>query len=117
MFRQVIALLLLAIPISAVAEDCSDAERSSYLDAVRRDVHDSWRIPYDSEAITCTVLIKQNFRGEVEYVGIGKCSEDRTVLLSVVNAGYRASPMPLPDNRACFTRDLIITLTYKPVGG
>jgi hypothetical protein len=117
MLRRIFLVLLLAVPISVVAENCSDTERSTYLDAVRRDVHDSWRVPYESKAITCTLLIKQNFRGEVEYVGIGKCSEDRTVLLSVVNAGYRASPMPLPDNRACFTRDLIVTLTYKPIGG
>jgi hypothetical protein len=117
MLRRILSIFLLAIPVSVAAEDCSDAERSAYLDAVRAEVYDSWRVPYESKAISCTLLIKQNFRGEVEYVGIGKCGDDRNVLLSVVNAGYRASPMPLPGNRACFTRDLIITLTYKPIGG
>lgn len=107
--------LVLALPSGAA--DCSDAERKAYLDEVRRDIQASWKLPYEHKAISCTMLIKQDFRGEVEHVGIGRCGNEKSLLLSVVNAGYRASPMPLPENDACFTRDLIVTLTFKPVAG
>ena len=117
MLRLLFLFLLLVLSSSAIAADCSDAERAAYLDAVRRDIRASWKVPYEDASISCTVLIKQDFRGEVENVGLGRCGDDRAILISVINAGYRASPMPLPENRACFSRDVIVTLTYTPLTG
>ena len=67
-------------------------------------------MPDTIERVVCTVLIKQDFRGEVEQVGIANCGDDPIVHRSIVNAGYRASPMPLPENPACFRRDIIVQL-------
>lgn len=115
--RLVFALFVAMLPGAAAANECTAAEREEYLQEVRNDIIDSWRVPDRSIAFSCTILIKQDFRGEVEHVGIGKCGNDATAQRSVVNAGYRASPMPLPKNRACFSRDLIVTVTITPVGG
>lgn len=115
--RFVLVLLAVALPVAAVAGECTAAEREAYLVEVRDDIIASWRVSGMYKPFSCTVLIKQNFRGEVERVGIGKCGDDASAHRSVINAGYRASPMPLPDNRACFSRDLIVTLKFTPIGG
>ena len=106
-------LLLLAAAAPAEEQECSSAELDVYLQMVRAQIYEFWTLPYKNRTIACTVLIKQNFRGEVLYVGIAKCTDDKLIHKSVINAAYEASPVPLPKNKACFENDLIVRIERK----
>ena len=108
-------LFLLSSVATAQVEErqCSAADLDAYLRAIRAEIYEVWQPPYKHQSIGCTVLIKQNFRGEVLYVAIAKCTDDRLIHKSVIDAGYDASPIPLPANKACFENDLIVRIEYK----
>ena len=117
---------MVALPVFAgmlqlqpvVAESsCSAAERDAYFDAIEARIFDNWRIPHANRNLSCKVLIKQDFRGEVRDVGIALCGEDPAVHRSVMNAAYRASPMPLPANKSCFARSVIVTIESRTQQG
>ena len=101
----------------AVARDetreCTAADFEIYLSEIRTKLYEKWKVPYRDTSIQCTVLIKQNFRGEVMDVGIAKCTDDAQIHKSVINAAYEASPMPLPAVRSCFKRDIIIKIESR----
>jgi hypothetical protein len=102
----------------AVADTgCSEAERDAYFDAIEARIYENWRIPHANRTLSCKVLIKQDFRGEVRDVGIALCGEDPAVHRSVMNAVYRASPMPLPANKSCFARSVIVTIESRTQQG
>jgi hypothetical protein len=108
-----VAIALLS-PLPASAETaCTKAERAAYFDSIERAIYANWRVPYENENLSCKVLVKQDFRGEVRDVGIAMCGDDMTVRRSIINATYRASPMPLPDNRTCFAESVIVTIESR----
>ena len=113
--RMTAILVLLSSPVYAEesAEECSSVNRQSYLESARSKFYEHWQPPDYVTNISCTVLIKQNFRGEVLYVGIAKCTDDPQVHKSVINAGYEASPMPPPAVKACFRRDIIFSIESR----
>jgi len=118
MFRQItIVLGVLLAGWQAVAveigDNCSDEEDETYVRTITQAVHAAWAPPYKDRAISCTVLLRQNFRGEVLNVGIANCGDDPRVHKSVIEAGYNASPIPLPANKACFRRDIIIRIETR----
>jgi len=109
-------MVLLLLSHSAAAQtvaECTTAEREEYFDSIERKIHESWRVPYDNRAISCKVLIKQDWRGEVRDVGIAMCGADPTVQRSIINAAYRASPMPMPGNKTCFAESVIVTIELR----
>jgi hypothetical protein len=109
------AASLLGISVSAndgVATCDADAQ-ARYLESVRDAILSNWSVPYADENIACTVLIQQNWRGEVLHVGIAACGDDPRVHKSVVDAAYLSSPIPLPKNAACFTRDVIVRVESR----
>lgn len=106
-------LTVSAAPVSAQDGVCTTQERDDYYQAVLRAVTAAWRVPYEDRSLACTVLIKQNFRGEVLDIGIARCGDDPRVHKSVVDAGYLASPIPLPVNKACFSRDIILRIESR----
>lgn len=110
-------LLLLASQACAqwFAGECDAKERELYEGAVRDAVIANWKVPYDDRYITCTVLLSLNWRGEVLNVGIANCGDDSRVHRSVVDAGYSASPLPMPDERACFERSVIVKIESRPL--
>ena len=113
-------LALAGVPRSQVviAETaCSEAERDAYFDAIEASIYENWRIPHANRNLSCKVLIKQDFRGEVRDVGIALCGEDPAVHRSVMNAAYRASPMPMPANKSCFARSVIVTIESRTQQG
>ncbi len=117
MKRYLPILLVLLLSLQAVSEEdvpvCSSIERDDYYDSIESRIYENWRIPYKARNIDCTILIKQDWRGEVRDVGIAHCSDDIFIHRSVVNATYRASPMPLPDNKACFTDTVIVRIQSR----
>jgi hypothetical protein len=117
MNRAILAWLGTLLLSQFVAADtlpsCSKSEREAYFDSIERKIHESWRVPYRNRGISCKVLIKQDWRGEVRDVGIANCGTDRVVQRSIINAAYRASPMPMPDNKLCFTESVIVTIEIR----
>ena len=92
---------------------CTAADREAYLSEIRTRLYEFWQVPYTNRTLQCTVLIKQNFRGEVMDVGIANCSEDPQIHKSVIDAAYEASPMPRPAVKACFKRDVIVEIESR----
>ena len=105
------------LPWAALAQDeprkCTSPEWEHYLDSVRSRFYEFWQPPAYAPNITCRVLVKQNFRGEVLYVGIAKCTNDKEVHKSVTDAAYEMSPLPLPANKDCFRRDVIVEVESR----
>ena len=96
---------------------CSEVERDAYFDAIERLIYEQWRVPYPNRNLSCKVLVNQDFRGEVRDVGIAFCGDDPVVHRSVMNAAYRASPIPLPANKHCFARSVIVTIESRTQQG
>ncbi len=110
-------LILVSVPAEPQQSACTDIEREAYLHEISQAVTAAWKVPIRHRSISCRVLLKQNFRGEVLDVGIARCGKDPVVRKSVVDAAYRASPVPLPANDACFDRDIIIDIHARAQGG
>ena len=117
MQRNLLILFFLLSSLQAVSEEqvpgCSSIERDDYFDSIERKIYENWKVPYRDRKVDCTILIKQDWRGEVRDVGIARCSDDVFIHRSVVNAAYQASPMPLPDNKACFTNTVIVRIESR----
>lgn len=119
MIRRVGYLLLGLLLLSSVAtaqdepRECSATDLEAYLSEIRSKLYENWLVPYGDTTIRCTVLIKQNFRGEVMDVGIAKCTDDPQIRKSVVDAAYEASPIPLPKVKSCFRRDIIVKIESR----
>lgn len=121
--RQMLLIFLL-LPTAGIAfsvfderRPCSAAEREAYDEQLRQQLYSSWNVPRANQSYSCSLIIAQNFRGEVLNVGVEKCSEENLAIRkSVEDAAYRASPLPLPENRACFSRTLKIWLTHRAQG-
>ena len=113
----IVVVSLLASPASAqwFLSKCSAEEKIQYQESVHDAVIASWKLPYDDRYITCTVLLSLNWRGEVLNVGIAKCGTDARIHRSVVDAGYGASPLPMPEDRACRERSVIVVLEFRPL--
>ena len=111
-------LSLLASPASAqwFFSECDAEELALYEESVHDAVIANWKVPYEDTHITCTVLLSLNWRGEVVNVGIANCGDDARVHRSVVDAGYSASPLPMPEDRACLERNIIVKIEFRPLG-
>jgi hypothetical protein len=107
------ALLLSQAVVADTLPSCTNSEREAYFDSIERKIYENWRVPYRNRSMSCKVLIKQDWRGEVRDVGIALCGEDPTVQRSIINAAYRASPMPMPDNKLCFNESVIVTIEIR----
>lgn len=86
----------------------------SYVDAIRQDVQRSWRKPPGTTPdMECTVRVNQIPGGEVVDAKIVSCStNDENFKRSVVNAVYKASPLPKPADAAIFQR--VLEFKFNP---
>lgn len=120
--RYTIPFVILFLSLTpALAQDddqyreCSAYERGAYLQSLHSKLISNWRVPIGVHSVTCTVLIAQNFRGEVLDAGVEDCSsQDAKLIKSIKDATYRSSPLPMPENRACFERKVRVRLVRKP---
>ena len=98
----------------APVEPCSQDAWDEYFAEVQNHVIGNWRPPFSYRAISCVILIRQDFRSEVEHVEILTCDEDEKVFKSAENAAYLSSPLPRPKNRACFSKQMTVRLYFIP---
>ena len=119
MFKRAALVLFLILLVASVStaqitpRGCNQVEKEEYLADIRSKLYENWRVPYRHKTVSCIVLIKQDFRGEVVDVGIAKCSDDPQIHKSVVDAAYRTSPLPRPKNKACFDRNIILKIESR----
>jgi colicin import membrane protein len=92
----------------------ASGEMSRYIALIVQKVERNWIQPATAQAIglQCEVLVQQLPNGDVVDVRTQTCNADASVQRSIENAVLRASPLPLPENRALFERSLIFT--FKP---
>ena len=88
---------------------CPENDRQAYLETLGAAIVARWRVPGHYRNIDCTVRIAQSFRGEVLNATVEDCTDPELVKL-IVDATYRASPLPSPANAACHQREIDVRL-------
>jgi colicin import membrane protein len=103
---------------SLEAEERVDAARasgamSSWVSQITARIQRAWiRPPSARPGIECTLFVTQVPGGEVTDVKLGTCNGDDAVKQSILDAAYRASPLPAPSDPALFERSLEVT--FRP---
>jgi len=86
-----------------------DEYRALLVQAIER----NWIRPPSARAgLACTLYVNQATGGTVIDVKLGPCNGDDAVRESIVNAVYRASPLPAPGDPRAFERRLEIV--FRP---
>ena len=66
-------------------------------------INRKWAVPRNSNrSLAATVQVRINTAGAVRFAGIGASSGDQAYDTSIVQAIYRASPLPLPRDARVF---------------
>jgi colicin import membrane protein len=100
------------------AEERLDAARASgamstWAAQIQARIQGAWIRPPSARAgLECTLYVTQVPGGEVTNVRLGSCNGDDAVKQSIVDAAYRASPLPAPSDPSLFERNL--DLTFRP---
>ena len=103
---------------SLAAEERLDAARNngalaSWEAQIQARIQRAWLRPPSAHAgIDCTLYVTQVPGGEVTNVKLGTCNGDDAVKQSILDAAYRASPLPPPPDPALFERNL--ELYFRP---
>ena len=111
------ALLILPGVLLAAGEPvatCSQEEWDEYFIAVQNHVISHWEPPIEYRRISCTILLRLDFRSEVAHVEIIDCNDDEEIRKSAENAAYVASPLPKPRNKACLSKQMTVQLVFTP---
>jgi colicin import membrane protein len=88
-------------------------EMSLYLARIQQQVERNWDQPASAKpGLECEVAVVQLPNGDVISVRTISCNGDDTVKRSIEAAVRRASPLPLPENRVLFDRNL--SFTFRP---
>jgi colicin import membrane protein len=103
---------------SIEAEERLDAARasgamSSWAAQIQARIQRAWIRPPSARAgIDCTLYVTQVPGGEIVNVRLGTCNGDDAVKQSILDAAYRASPLPAPSDPALFERNLEVN--FRP---
>ena len=105
----VLALCGLATPGAGRADDALEAR---YRMALHQAVQSQWRKPDIAGDVRCRVLVRQLPGGDVVSVEpVLECGFDASARQSLLEAVYRASPLPYAGFERVFERQLVITFT------
>jgi colicin import membrane protein len=100
------------------AEERLDAARASgamstWAAQIQARIQRAWIRPPSARAgLDCTLYVTQVPGGEVVNVRLGSCNGDDAVKQSILDAAYRASPLPAPSDPSLFERNLEVT--FRP---
>ena len=96
-----------------LAAAAASGELSRYIALIQQKVERNWVPPPGAKSgINCEVAVSQLPNGDVVDARTVSCNGDAAVQRSIENAVRRSSPLPLPDNRALFERNL--RFVFKP---
>lgn len=103
--------------LAAEEEEGAAVARAGVIDEYRallaQTIERNWIRPPSARAgLECTLFVTQAPGGTVVDVQLGACNGDQSVRESIVNAVYRASPLPAPRDPRAFERKLQIV--FKP---
>ena len=104
---------------SIAAEERLDAARasgalSSWAAQIQARIQRAWIRPPSARAgIDCTLYVTQVPGGEIVNVRLGTCNGDDAVKQSILDAAYRASPLPAPSDPNLFERNLEVN--FRPI--
>ncbi len=88
-----------------------------YMALIQQKVERNWiRPPGSARGLVCTVQVRLMPGGGVVRATIGRSSGDDLYDRSVVNAVYKASPLPLPADAALFDRFRELEFLFNPEG-
>jgi hypothetical protein len=109
-------LVLSGAPLAAEESSatCSQEEWDEYFITVQNHVISHWDPPMKYRPISCTILLRLDFRSEVAHVEIIDCNDDEEIRKSAENAAYGASPLPKPRNKACLSKQMTVRLVFTP---
>ena len=97
----------------ALLQAQASGEMSRYIALIQQKVERNWTPPGNvREGLECEVVVQQLPNGDVIDARTVSCNGDANVQRTIENAVRRASPLPLPENRALFDRNL--RFTFKP---
>lgn len=101
----------------AAEEDLYAAQQSGEMDVyialIQQKVERNWVPPASAQTgLECEIAVVQLPDGSVQDARIVRCNGDAAVQRSIEAAVFRASPLPLPDNRSLFERNL--RFIFKP---
>ncbi len=110
---------LLIVPSLMFAADdrsttCSQTDWNEHFATINGHVRSNWHPPIEYRPISCTILLRLDFRSEVAHVEILSCDDDEAIRKSAEDAGYVSSPLPKPRNRACFSKQMTVRLKFTP---
>jgi colicin import membrane protein len=92
---------------AARMEAMNSTEMAAYQFALQQKVLRNWARPASAQAgLDCLVQVRQSATGEVISARVVSCNGDAAVERSIEAAVYKASPLPLPDNRLLFDPNL-----------
>jgi colicin import membrane protein len=100
------------------AEERLDAARangalSTWNAQITARITHAWiRPPSARPGLECTLSLTQVPGGEIVNVKLGACNGDDAVKQSILDAAYRASPLPPPPDPSLFERNLEVT--FRP---
>jgi colicin import membrane protein len=100
------------------AEERLDAARangalSTWNAQIQARITRAWiRPPSARPGLECTLYLTQVPGGEIVNVKLGACNGDDAVKQSILDAAYRASPLPAPPDPSLFERSLEVT--FRP---
>jgi colicin import membrane protein len=85
----------------------NSTEMAAYQFALQQKVLRNWARPASAQAgLDCLVQVRQSATGEVMSARVMTCNGDAAVKRSIEAAVYKASPLPLPENRLLFDPNL-----------
>jgi colicin import membrane protein len=97
----------------ALQEAQASGELEIYKYRIQKKVELNWLKPASAKAgLVATVQVRQLPNGDVIDVQTIECNCDDIVKRSIENAVRQASPLPIPDNRILFDRNLLFF--FKP---
>jgi colicin import membrane protein len=85
----------------------SSGEMNRYIALIKQKVERNWLKPASAKlGLECEVAVVQLPNGDVVGVDTVRCNGDDAVKRSIESAVRRSSPLPLPDNRMLFDRNI-----------
>lgn len=88
-----------------------------YMALIQQKVERNWiRPPGSTQGLSCSLLVRLMPGGGVQRATLVSSSGEELFDRSVVNAVYKASPLPLPADTALFDRFRELEFVFKPEG-